>query len=52
MNEPIDWQERKARALAHLEALKAEWERARDKKTTPRHIKYDYREDNDGHPST
>lgn len=40
----IDWAARKKRAEAHLELLRAEWERARGKKTTPRWIPYEYQD--------
>lgn len=42
MNEPIDWQARKQRALAHTKRLVEEWERARGKKVPPRWIEYRY----------
>ena len=42
MTEPIDWQARKQRALAHTRRLVEEWERARGKKVPPKWIVYDY----------
>lgn len=45
MTEPtIDWPARHMRAKAHLELLKAEWARAREKKVAPRYIAYQYEE--------
>lgn len=45
----IYWPRRRRRALTHLEALKAEWERAREKGQRVRWIEYEYeREEEDG----